>query len=75
VTRFSGDIKLNVEQSIDTFCTQLSNLVQSGVNNMEANLKQYETHMTVKVKQSEALVDKATDIQLYRKYVRYQTMQ
>jgi hypothetical protein len=28
---------------------------------MEAKLKQYETHMTMRVQQSEAIVDKATD--------------
>jgi hypothetical protein len=68
-TKLSGDIKTQVDHSIETFHTRLlSNLVQNGVNSMEATLKQYDTKMTARVQQSEAIVEKATDTAIQEIY-------
>jgi hypothetical protein len=48
LTRLKGDVKTHVENSIDTFCTRISNLVQTGVNSMETTIKQYDIKMTAR---------------------------
>jgi hypothetical protein len=53
--KISGDIKQQVEQTVDTLCTRVSNIIQHGINNLETKIIQSKTQ------QSETMVERATD--------------